>query len=77
MKMSVPFSMAEYRREALLRLAQDSDPVRMTRAIEALERLQTGAYGYCVACGIKMPEASLEARPERRRCSSCAAVAAA
>jgi len=75
MATTVPFSMEGYRKATLLRLAQDADSARATRAIEALERMQAGAYGYCIACGMKMPEASLESRPERRRCSSCAALA--
>jgi RNA polymerase-binding transcription factor DksA len=77
MSIDVPFSMVDHRKTALIRLVQGSDPVRALRAIEALERMDMGAYGYCTACGMKIPEASLEARPERRHCSACETAAAA
>jgi len=75
--MIAPFSMLDHRKATLHRLAQERDPVRSTLAIEALARLESGAYGYCTACGMKIPEAYLEARPERRHCTACEAAAAA
>jgi DnaK suppressor protein len=69
--------MLDYRRAALLRLAQQGDPERALRAVQALERMDDGSYGYCLACGLKIPEAWLEARPERRHCAACEAAAAA
>ena len=71
MTVTVPFSMTDHRKAALHRLAHNGDPVRAGRAAEALRRMEVGAYGYCIACGLKIPEASLEQRPERRHCSVC------
>jgi DnaK suppressor protein len=39
--------------------------------VEALQRIDTGAYGRCVDCGAELPEERLEARPEAARCVSC------
>jgi RNA polymerase-binding transcription factor DksA len=71
MAMMTPFSMQEHRKAALRKLSQEGDPVRAMLALEALARLDAGNYGYCLACGIKIPEAKLESRPERRHCSAC------
>ncbi|MHC5030259.1 MAG: TraR/DksA family transcriptional regulator [Planctomycetota bacterium] len=56
---------------------QANDPVRAIRAVEALERMEAGVYGYCVACGMKIPEARLEEKPERRHCTACEGAVAA
>jgi RNA polymerase-binding transcription factor DksA len=72
-----PFSMPEYRQAALQRVVQGSDSLRALRAVEALERIEAGVYGYCVACGMKIPEARLEERPERRHCTVCEGAVAA
>jgi RNA polymerase-binding transcription factor DksA len=71
------FSMPDHRQAALQRLVQANDPVRALRAVEALERMEAGVYGYCVACGMKIPEARLEERPERRHCTACEGAVAA
>lgn len=71
------FSMPEYRKAALERLANGGDPTRASLAVEALERIEAGVYGYCVACGMKIPEARLEERPERRHCTACEGAVAA
>jgi RNA polymerase-binding transcription factor DksA len=71
---TAPFSLSGHRRAALQRLAsscREHDPVRAIRAIEALRRMEDGDYGYCIACGMKIPEANLESRPERGHCSGC------
>ena len=39
---------------------------------EALERIEEGRYGTCVACGEPIPEARLEVRPLSVRCVGCA-----
>ncbi|RVX44475.1 TraR/DksA family transcriptional regulator [Nonomuraea polychroma] len=39
--------------------------------IEALKRIEEGAYGRCVDCGKPVPEGRLEARPEAARCVQC------
>ncbi|MHC4135441.1 MAG: TraR/DksA family transcriptional regulator [Planctomycetota bacterium] len=69
--------MPDHRQAALQRLVQANDPVRALRAVEALERMEAGVYGYCVACGMKIPEARLEERPERRHCTACEGAVAA
>ena len=74
--MTTTFSLTGHRQSALRRLASSSrehDAERATRAAEALQRMEDGDYGYCIACGMKIPEASLESRPERRHCSGCEA----
>jgi RNA polymerase-binding transcription factor DksA len=43
----------------------------------ALERLEAGAYGHCVACGHEIAEDRLHAMPEAARCARCAEKAAA
>ncbi|MHC4971695.1 MAG: TraR/DksA family transcriptional regulator [Planctomycetota bacterium] len=72
-----PFSIRDHRQAALQRLVQANDPVRAIRAVEALERMEAGVYGYCVACGMKIPEARLEEKPERRHCTACEGAVAA
>jgi DnaK suppressor protein len=37
----------------------------------ALERLQAGLYGTCKDCGVKIPEARLDAYPVTLRCIDC------
>ncbi|MFI6324191.1 TraR/DksA family transcriptional regulator [Nonomuraea sp. NPDC050556] len=39
--------------------------------VDALKRLEAGAYGQCVDCGKPVPEGRLEARPEAARCVQC------
>lgn len=46
---------------------------RLAAVEQALERMDTGAYGVCMICGKKIPEARLEARPLAVRCVNCAA----
>ena len=36
--------------------------------VEALGRIDAGAYGMCVDCGKKIPDARLKVRPEVARC---------
>ncbi|MGN9785821.1 TraR/DksA family transcriptional regulator [Nonomuraea sp. ZG12] len=39
--------------------------------LDALKRLDEGAYGECVDCCRPVPEGRLEARPEAARCVQC------
>jgi RNA polymerase-binding transcription factor len=41
------------------------------RVIDALDRIDHGAYGLCVDCGDAVPEGRLEARPDAARCVRC------
>lgn len=38
----------------------------------ALQRIEDGAYGHCVACGEPISEERLAARPESTHCINCA-----
>lgn len=38
---------------------------------EALERLESGEYGNCEACGVEIPDARLEVLPDARLCLKC------
>ncbi len=38
---------------------------------EALERIETGAYGYCDSCGVEIGLRRLEARPTATQCIDC------
>jgi RNA polymerase-binding transcription factor len=40
---------------------------------QALERLDAGTYGYCVACGESIPEERLQAVPWAALCVPCSA----
>ncbi|TDC75061.1 TraR/DksA C4-type zinc finger protein [Actinomadura sp. 7K507] len=39
--------------------------------LAALERIDDGTYGRCLACGHAVPEGRLEARPDASRCITC------
>ncbi|GAA3712484.1 hypothetical protein GCM10022224_092570 [Nonomuraea antimicrobica] len=39
--------------------------------VEAIRRIEEGAYGRCVDCERTVPEGRLEARPEAARCVQC------
>ncbi len=74
MTTTMPFSLTGHRQAALYRLASRckvAEPLRAIQAVDALQRIDAGDYGFCIACGMKIPEASLESRPERTHCSSC------
>ena len=43
----------------------------LTEVGEALRRVADGTYGRCAACGGRIPEERLEARPEARLCVRC------
>lgn len=44
---------------------------RRARVREALQRIEDGAYGYCVNCGRRMSDERLGARPEVALCLQC------
>jgi DnaK suppressor protein len=44
-----------------------------TRVAAALSRLEAGTYGRCIDCGVDLPDARLEVRPEAARCVKCQA----
>jgi len=44
---------------------------RMEKIEKALDRMDAGIYGKCLACGKEIPEARLEAEPEAEFCIQC------
>lgn len=44
----------------------------ITSTRRALDRIESGEYGYCVECGEEISEGRLEARPEAALCINCA-----
>lgn len=71
----VASTMLDHRRKVLLSLVsacRNHERGRAKQAIEALRRIEEGSYGYCTLCGLRIPEAVLERRPERNRCTACA-----
>jgi RNA polymerase-binding transcription factor DksA len=65
------YSLINHRKAALHHLTREGAPGQRERADEALRRIEAGNYGYCVRCGMKIPEAVLERRPERSSCLEC------
>lgn len=47
---------------------------RRAEVLDALERMDTGAYGRCVGCGNHLPVGRLIALPEAAHCVSCGPV---
>jgi DnaK suppressor protein len=45
----------------------------LMRIDSALERVESGEYGHCLACGAPIPEARLELDPAAVLCMDCAA----
>ena len=45
---------------------------RLLQVERALERIEDGAYGYCLRCGEEISEARLKVRPESPICIECA-----
>jgi hypothetical protein len=77
--------LAEELRDDLRRLVPDADigpnggsvmvdvraQVRLALILAALERVDTGTYGVCLACKSPIPFARLAAIPETRTCIDC------
>jgi DnaK suppressor protein len=55
------------RSQAVLEAAQR----QRTEVMNALGRIEDGAYGRCVDCGDNVPDGRLEAKPEAARCVRC------
>lgn len=55
-------------------LAQQQRRARQRRQVEAaLDRIATGEFGYCLACGDEIAEARLRNNPAVATCIACAA----
>lgn len=59
-----------YTKEFLFRKSND-DRFILQLVQEALERMESGAYGVCVACGGEMQQKRLDAVPWARHCFEC------
>jgi DnaK suppressor protein len=58
----------------LVRLAaacRTKDRERLREALASLRRIRDGSYGYCVRCGLKIPDGELSRAPDRARCATC------
>jgi DnaK suppressor protein len=53
--------------EAVLRVAKQ----QLAEVLDALHRIDAGAYGSCADCGKPVPEGRLDAKPEAARCVAC------
>ena len=53
--------------EAVLSVAKQ----QLAEVLDALNRIEAGAYGTCTDCGKMVPEGRLEAKPEAARCVAC------
>jgi RNA polymerase-binding transcription factor DksA len=49
----------------------DNERAQLVQVAAALERLDRGAWGTCVACGEPIAAARLQALPEAARCARC------
>ena len=61
----------DYGKTSLSRMLDGGDPDLQAQARNAMRRVKEGRYGYCEACGMKMPARDIELRPERRHCAKC------
>ncbi len=57
--------------DALAHGLQDSDLRALARIDAALERIESGCYGYCVRCGAPIGGARLEVDPATALCLGC------
>ena len=65
-------SRAQVATERELEFAMDEHESAAIRVIDlALQRIESGAYGDCMDCGIGIPLERLEASPQALRCIGC------
>ena len=50
---------------------KNSDRPRALQATKAIRRIKEGIYGYCMSCGMHIPERDTDWKPERTHCSQC------
>jgi DnaK suppressor protein len=55
--------------------ARDRERKLLKKIGEAMQRLESGEYGYCDACGVEIGIRRLEARPTASLCIDCKTVA--
>ena len=49
----------------------DRERAQLVSVVAALDRLDAGTWGNCVACGQDIPDDRLRAMPEATRCAGC------
>lgn len=65
-------SRAQTNTERELEFALSDREVEELATIDAaLNRIEAGAYGECIDCGVQIPAARLDASPEVKRCIPC------
>lgn len=65
-------STAQTTTERELEFALDDRESRELATVNAaLQRIEDGNYGQCLACGIDIPPARLQVAPEAERCIAC------
>ncbi len=67
-------TMITHFRKMLRRLASSrrrADLQRAEQASFALELMETGEYGFCLGCGLRIPELRLLTKPEATHCQRC------
>jgi DnaK suppressor protein len=47
------------------------ETLELTQIAAALARIEAGAYGRCIDCGVEIPAGRLRASPEAARCIDC------
>jgi RNA polymerase-binding protein DksA len=72
---NMPIHMADlgsdnYEQEFALDLIQNEE-ITLREIDEALQRIDEGVYGTCVACDKKIPLARLKAKPHAKYCIQC------
>ena len=58
--------------QSLSRNLQEREEAKLTLILAALDRIEDGSYGLCLACGGEIPFPRLFVFPETEACSSCA-----
>jgi DnaK suppressor protein len=51
--------------------SRDRERKLIKKIDEAIERIDTGEYGYCDSCGVEIGIERLEARPTAEMCIDC------
>jgi len=58
--------------QAMAQAEEDRRQHRLRLISAALSRLDEGEYGYCMTCGVDIPEKRLEVDPAAAQCVDCA-----
>ena len=61
----------QVQRDEVREAEQNRDAAELADIDAALQRMDSGAYGECIDCGIEIPLARLQAQPAAARCVAC------